>query len=74
MKFYMMLYFIFAGYSVDGAGATAPLHRAADYHPLSVRRFAPSIKRLQRTVVPTNKFAYTPDADPQPVVPHCQVF
>ncbi len=39
---------------------------AADCHPLSVRRFAPSIKRMQRTVAPANKFAYALAADPQP--------
>jgi len=39
---------------------------AADCHPLSVRRFAPSIKRMQRTVAPANKFASAPAADPQP--------
>jgi len=39
---------------------------AANYHPLSVRRFAPSIQRMQRTVAPANKFASAPAADPQP--------
>ncbi len=39
---------------------------AADYHPLSVRRFAPAIKRLQRTVVHASKLARPPAADPQP--------
>ncbi len=39
---------------------------AADYHPLSVRRFAPAIKRLQRTVIHAIKLACPPAADPQP--------
>jgi hypothetical protein len=39
---------------------------AADYHPLSVRRFAPAIKRLQRTVVHASQLARPPAADPQP--------
>ena len=38
---------------------------AADYHPLSVRRFAPAITRLQRTVVPASTLARPPAADPQ---------
>ncbi len=38
----------------------------ADCHPLSVRRFAPSIKRMQRTVASANKFASVPADDPQP--------
>jgi len=51
MKFFVVLYFIFVVHSLDGADAAAPLHRAADYHPLYVRRFTPSIKRMKWTSV-----------------------
>jgi len=50
----------------DGADALRRAIGAADYHPLSVRRFAPAIKRLQRTVVHASKLALPPAADPQP--------
>jgi len=43
----------------------APAHRPADYHPLAARPFAPFIKRMQRTVVKANKFAFSSAADPQ---------
>jgi len=39
---------------------------AVDSYPLSVRRFAPAIKRLQRTVIHASKLARPPAADPQP--------
>jgi len=52
--------------SVDGADASRRAIGAADYHPPSVRRFAPAIKRLQRTVVHASKLARPPAADPQP--------
>jgi len=35
----------------DGADASRRAIGAADRHPLSVQRFTPAIKRLQRTVV-----------------------
>jgi hypothetical protein len=35
-------------------GRFAPRHRPADCHPLAVRRFAPAIKRMQRTVGPAS--------------------
>jgi len=38
---------------------------AADCHPLSARRFAPAIERLQRTCVPASTLAVPHDADPQ---------
>jgi len=50
----------------DGADASRRAIGAADYHPLSVRRFAPAIKRLQRTVIRASKLARPPAADPQP--------
>ncbi len=34
----------------DGADASRRAIGAADYHPLSVRRFAPAVKRLKLTV------------------------
>ncbi|MFH1952815.1 MAG: hypothetical protein ABIL06_14490, partial [Pseudomonadota bacterium] len=43
--------------NIDGADALRRAIGAADYHPLSVRRFAPAIKRLQRTVVHASKLA-----------------
>jgi len=49
-------------------GRFAPAHRPADYHPLAARRFAPFSKRMQRTVVKANKFAFSPAADQQAVV------
>jgi len=49
----------------DGADASRRAIGAADCHPLSVRRFAPAIKRLQRTVVHASKLARPPAADPQ---------
>jgi len=51
---------------VDGADASRRATGAADYHPLSVRRFAPAIKRLQRTVVHASTLARPPAADPPP--------
>jgi hypothetical protein len=38
---------------------------AADCHPLSVRRFAPAIKRMQRSGDPASKLAVSSAADPQ---------
>jgi hypothetical protein len=49
----------------DGADASRRAIGAADSHPLSVRRFAPAIQRLQRTVVHASKLARPPAADPQ---------
>ncbi len=49
----------------DGADASRRAIGAADYHPLSVRRSAPAIKRLQRTVVHASLLARPPAADPQ---------
>jgi hypothetical protein len=51
---------------IDGADASRRAIGAADYHPLSVRRFAPAIKRLQRTVVHASQLAHPRAADPQP--------
>jgi len=48
----------------DGADASRRAIGAADGHPLSVRRFAPAIKRLQRKVVHTSQLARPPAADP----------
>jgi len=48
----------------DGADAT---HRAigpADGHPLSVRRCAPAIQRLQLTGLRSSKLSLQPAADP----------
>lgn len=58
---------------IDGADATRHAIGAADGHPLSDRRIAPAIQRLQRTVVPASKLACPPAADPQPryVEPTC---
>jgi hypothetical protein len=50
----------------DGADAARRAIGAADYHPLSVRRFAPAIQRMQRTIVHASKLARPPAADPQP--------
>ncbi len=50
---------------VDGADASRRATGAADYHPLSVWRFAPAIKRLQRTAVHASKLARLPAAHPQ---------
>ena len=50
----------------DGADASRRAIGAADYHPLSVRRFAPAIKRMQRTGVHASTLARPPAADPQP--------
>ena len=36
-------------------GADASHHRGGGLHPLSVRRFAPSIKRIQATIPRTSK-------------------
>jgi hypothetical protein len=51
---------------MDGADALRRAIGAADYHPLSVRRFAPAIKRLQRTVVHASQLTRPSAADPQP--------
>ncbi len=50
---------------VDGGDASRRAIGAADYHPLSVRRFAPAINRMQRTVVHASKLARPSAADPQ---------
>jgi hypothetical protein len=50
----------------DSADATRRAVGAAYYHPLAVRRFAPTIKRLQQTVGPASKLAVPAAADPQP--------
>jgi len=50
----------------DGADATRRAIGAAYYHPLAVRRFAPTIKQLQQTVGPASKLAVPAVADPQP--------
>ena len=50
----------------DGADASRRAIGAAHYHALAVRRCAPAIKRMQRTVGPANKLACPPSADPQP--------
>ncbi|GBC78526.1 hypothetical protein HRbin08_02022 [bacterium HR08] len=44
----------------DGADASRRAIGAADYHPLSVRRFAPAIQRLQRTVRPVSQLTAAP--------------
>jgi len=51
---------------IDGADASRRAIGAADGHPLSVRRSAPAIKRLQRTGVHASQLARPPAADPQP--------
>jgi hypothetical protein len=50
---------------LQGADASRRAIGVADYHPLSVRRFAPAIQRMQRTVVPASELARPPAADPQ---------
>jgi hypothetical protein len=45
---------------VDGADATRRAIGAAYYHPLAVRRFASTIKRLQRTVGLASNLAVPP--------------
>jgi len=52
--------------SIDGADASRRAIGAADCPPLSVRRFAPAIKRMQRTAVPASTLARPPAADSQP--------
>jgi hypothetical protein len=54
MKFFTVIYFIFVVHSID------------DCHPLSVRRYAPSIKRLKRTPVAESKLLAPSAAYPQP--------
>jgi hypothetical protein len=49
----------------DGADASRHAIGAADCHPLSVRRKAPAIKRMQQTVAHASKLARSPAADPQ---------
>jgi len=44
----------------DGADASRRAIGAADGHPLSIRRFAPAIKRLQRTVRLVSKLTAAP--------------
>jgi len=44
----------------DGADASRRAIGAADYHPLSARRYAPAIKRLKLTVGPARKRAALP--------------
>jgi len=39
---------------------------AADGHPLSVRRFAPAIQRMERTAVAASKLTPPSAAHPQP--------
>jgi len=50
---------------IDGTDGSRRAIGAADSHPLSVRRFAPAIKRLQRAVVRGSELALPPAADPQ---------
>jgi len=45
---------------IDGTDAARRAIGAADFHPLSVRRFAPAIKRLQRTAWLASKLAASP--------------
>jgi len=56
----------FAADPGDGADASRRANGVADCHPLSVRRFAPAIERMQRPVVHASKLAHPPGADPQP--------
>ena len=49
----------------DGADASRRAIGTATYHPLSVRRFALAIKRMQRTGVHASTLARPPAADPQ---------
>ena len=49
----------------DGADTLRRSIGPTDYHPLSVGRFAPSIKRLKRIVAPASKLASAPTAYPQ---------
>jgi len=51
--------------SADGTDASRRAIGAADCHPLSVRRSAPAIKRMQRIAACASKLAPTPAADPQ---------
>ena len=55
---------------IDGADAPRHAIGAAACHPLSTRRFAPAIQRLQRSVVHASKLAHPPAADPQPRSAH----
>jgi len=50
---------------IDGAAALRRTIGAAACHPLSARRFAPAIKRLQRAVVLASTLTRPPAADPQ---------
>jgi hypothetical protein len=45
--------------------ASRPANGVADYHPLDLGRFAPSNKRMQRTLGHASKLACPPAADPQ---------
>jgi len=49
-----------AGYWERWRGRFAPRHRAADYHTLSDRRFAPAIKRMQPPAVLASTLASRP--------------
>jgi hypothetical protein len=48
----------------DGVDASRRAIGPADCHPFSVRRCAPSIKRLQLTGLRTSKLALQPAVDP----------
>ena len=54
-----------AGYAERSRDASRPANGAADCHPLDLERFAPSNKRMQRTVGHASKLACPPAADPQ---------
>ena len=49
----------------DGTDATRRAIGPAYYHPHAVRRCAPAIKRLQRSVIHASKLARPPAADPR---------
>jgi len=50
---------------IDGADATRPAIGLAYYLPPAVRRFAPTITRLQRTSIHASKLARPVAADPR---------
>jgi hypothetical protein len=47
----------------DGADTSCRAIGAVDYHPFSVRCFAPAITRLQRAVAPASTLAHLPADD-----------
>ena len=52
----------------DGSDASRRAIGAADYHPLSVWRSAPAIKRMQQTIPSASKLASGLAPDPQRII------